>query len=52
MKKKIHQQSSPKEEFSIEFGDVNGIKLYELFASNRQDKEEGSTTKSSSNKKK
>jgi hypothetical protein len=29
----------PREEFSIEFGDVNGIKLYEILQSKNEDKE-------------
>ncbi|WP_409275333.1 hypothetical protein V1499_08250 [Neobacillus sp. SCS-31] len=29
------QNQGRQEEFSIEFGDVNGIKLYELFAMGR-----------------
>lgn len=31
MKEKFRRQAE-REEFSIEFGDVNGIKLFELFA--------------------
>ncbi|WP_316568307.1 hypothetical protein [Neobacillus sp. YIM B06451] len=34
MKERVQKQGR-QEEFSIEFGDVNGIKLYELFAMSR-----------------
>ncbi|WP_156324535.1 hypothetical protein [Bacillus sp. FJAT-27245] len=48
MKDKV-QRHANREEFSIEFGDVNGIKLYELFAmgreENKKDKEQAEKVK-------
>jgi hypothetical protein len=37
MKEKKSVQNT-REEFSIEFGDVNGIKLYEVLQSNKEQK--------------
>jgi hypothetical protein len=37
MKEKKSVQNT-REEFSIEFGDVNGIKLYEVFQANKDNK--------------
>jgi hypothetical protein len=37
MKKKL-DVNVPREEFSIEFGDVNGVKLYEILQSRSDDK--------------
>lgn len=37
MKKKLDVKV-PREEFSIEFGDVNGIKLYEILHTKSDDK--------------
>lgn len=37
MKKKLDVKV-PREEFSIEFGDVNGIKLYEILQSTSENK--------------
>jgi hypothetical protein len=38
MKSKKHQEI-PREEFSVEFGDVNGVKLYEILQPAKQKKE-------------
>jgi hypothetical protein len=51
MKGKKRSGQGLNEEFSIEFGDVNGIKLYELFAMDRKEQEQGNKEQKDKKKK-